>query len=272
MAAAWLTTAARADAQQSRIAMVRQADLVFVGTVSAVGAAAQPGIAVSQLTLTVLIDEVLDKPAVVQLAAGDTVTVESRSAGSLPVGAQATFYAKTWLYGRCLAVLEVGHENIPARMSAAATASLRDAIQLARRQVSDSALRARIRAADMVVVGRVALVQPATLATQPAHRRITEHDAEWQEAVIQVESMIKGALPVDQRVVVRFPGSRDVAWRAVPRFAVGQEGTFLLLRDQISGSPTAMMAGRSVTAYAAPTAQDVLTKQDAARVRALSRP
>jgi hypothetical protein len=53
---------------------------------------------------------------------------------------------------------------------------------------------------------------------------------------------------------------------------VGQEGTFLLRRDHLSGSPTAMMAGLQVIAYAAPTRQDVLTKQDAARVQALARP
>jgi hypothetical protein len=259
-------------AQQSRLALVRQADLIFVGTVTGVAATSVPGVPVTQRTLTVRVDAVLDKPATVQVGVGDTVTVEARTVGALPVGTQATFYTKTWLFGRCVAAQEVGHETVSARLSAAAVAPMRDSVQRLRGQVSDSALRARIRAADMVVVGRVETVQAATLAALPAPRRITEHDPAWQEAVIQVETMIKGVAPVDQRVVVRFPGSLDVAWRGMPRFTVGQEGTFLLRRDQLSGSPTAMMAGRQVTAYAVPTRQDVLTRQDAARVQALARP
>jgi plastocyanin len=259
-------------AQQNRTSMVRQADLIFVGTVTAVAATSVAGVPVTQRTLTVRVDAVLDKPATVSVAAGDTVTVEARTAGALAVGAQATFYTRAWLFGSGVAAQEVGHETVSARRSAAAMAPLRDSVLRVRSQVSDSTLRARIRAADMVVVGRVETVQAASLAAVPTPRRITEHDPSWQEAVIQVETMIKGALPADQRVVVRFPGSLDVAWRAMPKFTVGQEGTFLLRRDQLSGSPMAMMAGRQVTAYAAPTAQDVLTTQDAARVRALARP
>jgi hypothetical protein len=260
------------EAQQSRLALVRQADLIFVGTVTGVAATSMAGVPVTQRTLTVRIDAVLDKPATVQVGVGDTVTVESRTVGALPVGTQATFYTKTWLFGRCVAAQEVGHETVSARLSAAAVAPMRDSVQRLRGQVSDSVLRTRIRAADMVVVGRVETVQAATLAALPAPHRITEHDPAWQEAVIQVETMIKGIAPANQRVVVRFPGSLDVAWRGMPRFTVGQEGTFLLRRDQLSGSPTAMMAGRQVTAYAAPTRQDVLTRQDAARVQALARP
>jgi plastocyanin len=259
-------------AAQTRATLVRQADLIFVGTVTAVAAASVAGVPVTQRTLTVRVDGVLDKPAAVQVAPGDTVTVEARAAGTLQVGAQVTFYTKAWLFGCGVAAQEVGHEMVSARWSAAALGPLRDSVLRVRGQMSDSALRARIRAADMVVVGRVEAIQAASLAAVPARRRITEHDPVWQEAVIQVETMIKGTAPSDQRVVVRFPGSLDVAWRGMPRFTVGQEGTFLLRRDQLSGSPTAMISGRQVTAYAAPTTQDVLTKLDASRVQALTRP
>lgn len=264
---------ARLEAQRGRMAMMRQADLIFVGTVTAVGAAAEPGVPVSQRTLSVKVDAVLEKAPVVRLGAGDTVTVESTAPGGLAVGTQATFYTRAWLFGRGVAVQEVGHETMAARRSAAALALLQDSISRVRRQVSDSTLQARIRAADMVVVGRVETIQPASLAAIPGgRRRITEHDAAWQEAIIRVETMIKGAAPADQRVVVRFPGSLDVAWRNMPRYAVGQEGTFLLRLDRLSGSPTALLAGRQVSAYVALSTQDVLTKQDAARVQALARP
>lgn len=263
----------RLEAQRGRMAMMRQADVIFVGTVAAVGAASMAGVPVSQRTLTVTVDAVLEKPVAVRLRSGDTVSVEAATAGGLAVGTQATFYTRAWLYGRHVAVQEVGHETMAPRRSAASLALLQDSVSRARRQVSDSALRARIRAADMVVVGRVESIQPASLAAVAGgRRRVTEHDPAWQDAVVVVETMIKGAAPAGQRVVIRFPGSLDVAWRTMPRYAVGQEGTFLLRRDRLSGSPTAMVAGQQVTAYAALTTQDVLTKQDAARVQTLSRP
>jgi len=112
-------------------------------------------------------------------------------------------------------------------------------------------------------------VRPAELAAAPTRpKRITEHDPDWQEAIIQVEDGIKGAQAGEQ-VVVRFPGSSDVAWVGTPKFAVGEEGTFLLHKDSTTGSPRTMIAGRSVPAYTALHKVDVLSKQDATRVRAL---
>src|SRR5438046_9271033 len=129
--------------------------------------------------------------------------------------------------------------------------------------------KGHIAEAAMVVAGRVEQVRPAELAAAPTRpRRITEHDPDWQEAIIQVEDGIKGAQAGEQ-VVVRFPGSSDVAWVATPKFAVGQEGTFLLHKDSTSGLPLTMVAGRSVPAYTALHKVDVLSKQDATRVRAL---
>lgn len=273
MAGLLLQAPGRLEGQRSRMAMMRQADLIFVGTVAAVGAASMAGVPVSQRTLSVTVDAVLEKAAAVRLGAGDTVTVEAAAPGVLAVGQQATFYTRAWLFGRGIAAQEVGHETMAARRSAAALVLLQDSVSRVRRQVSDSTLQARIRAADIVVVGRVETIRPASLVAIPGgRRRVTEHDPAWQEAIVVIETMIKGAAPADQRVVVRFPGSLDVAWRAMPRYAVGQEGTFLLRRDRVSGTPTAMIAGRQVTAYTALSTQDVLTKQDAARVQALARP
>jgi len=85
-----------------------------------------------------------------------------------------------------------------------------------------------------------------------------------------VEDGIKGA-QAGERVVVRFPGSPDVAWVGTPRFAVGQEGTFLLHKDSTSGSPRTSWGGKSVTAYTALHKLDVLSRQDATRVRDLIR-
>src|SRR3989441_923334 len=173
-------------AQMSRATLVKQSDIIFIGTVTRVGAVAVPEVPASPRTVVVRVDQVLERAA-------------------------------------------------------------------------------------MVVAGRVEQVRPAELARAPARpKRISEHDPDWQEAIIQVEDGIKGA-QAGERVVVRFPGSPDVAWVGTPKFAVGQEGTFLLHKDSTTGSPLTMIAGRSVPAYTALHKVDVLSKQDATRVRALIR-
>jgi len=247
-------------AQMSRATLVKRSDIIFIGTVTQVGAVAVPEVPASPRTVVVRVDQVLEKPSAVALAPGDSVTVETGRPGSLKAGTQATFYTTGWIFGRGVAVREVGHE--PGR-SPVVAADERDAVARARRDVNDADL--------MVVAGRVEEVRPAELAAAPARpKRISEHDPDWQEAIIQVEDGIKGA-QAGERVVVRFPGSPDVAWVGTPKFAVGQEGTFLLHKDSTTGSPLTMIAGRSVPAYTALHKVDVLSKQDATRVRALIR-
>lgn len=259
---------APAGAQMSRATLVKQSDIIFVGTVTQVGAVAAPEVPASSRTVVVRVDNVLDKPAAVSLVEGDSVTVETARPGSLKPGIQATFYTTGWIFGRGVAVREVGHE--PGR-SPVVVADQQEAVARARLDVNDADLKAHVERAAMVVAGRVERVRPAEFAAAPSRpKRITEHDPQWQEAIIQVQDGIKGAQAGEQ-VVVRFPGSRDVAWVAAPRFTVGQEGTFLLHKDSTTGSPNSMIAGRSVPAYTALHRVDVLSKQDATRVRALIR-
>jgi len=254
--------------QMSRAALVKQSDIVFIGTVTQVGAVAVSEVPASARTVVARVDQVLEKPAAVDLKPGDSVTVQTVRPGSLKAGTQATFYTTGWIFGRGVAVREVGHEL---GHSPVVVADQQEAVARARRDVNDAELRAHIQKAAMVVAGRVEQVRPAELAATPARpKRITEHDADWQEAIIQVEDGLKGA-QAGQQVVVRFPGSHDVAWVGTPRFAVGQEGTFLLHKDSTTGSPSAMIAGRSVPAYTALHKLDVLPKQDAPHIRDLIR-
>src|SRR3989454_12239755 len=208
-------------AQMSRATLVKQSDIIFIGTVTQVGAVAVPEVPASPRPVVVRLDQVPEKPSAVALATGDSVTVETGRPGSLKAGAQATFYTTGWIFGRGVAVREVGHE--PGR-SPVVAADERDAVARARREVNDADLKTHIQRAAMVVAGRVEQVRPAELAAAPARpKRISEHDPDWQEAIIQVEDGIKGA-QAGERVVVRFPGSPDVAWVGTPKFAVGQEG------------------------------------------------
>jgi hypothetical protein len=268
LALALAVPGAGAVAQMSRATLVKQSDIIFIGTVTQVGAVAAPEVPASARTVVVRIDKVLEKPTAVALAEGDSVTVDAVRPGSLKPGIQATFYTTGWIFGRGVAVREIGHE--PGR-SPVVVADQQEAVAKARLEVNDADLKAHIQKAAMVVAGRVEQVRPAELAAAPTRpKRITEHDPQWQEAIIQVQDGIKGAQAGEQ-VVVRFPSSLDVAWVGTPRFTVGQEGTFLLHKDSTSGSPNSMIAGRSVPAYTALHKVDVLSKQDATRVRALIR-
>jgi len=257
---------AAALGQMSRATLVKQSDIIFIGTVTQVGAVAVPEVPASDRTVVVHVDQVLEKPAAVALGAGDSVTVQTAQPGSLKPGSQATFYTTGWIFGQGVAVREVGHE--PGH-SPVVVADQQAAVARTRLEMNDAELKAHIQKAAMVVAGRVEQVRPAELAGAPAHRtRISEHDAQWQEAIIQVQDGIKGAQAGEQ-VVVRFPTSLDVAWVGTPRFTVGQEGTFLLHKDSTTGSPESVIAGRSVPAYTALHKLDVLPKQDAPRIRAL---
>ena len=65
--------------------------------------------------------------------------------------------------------------------------------------------------------------------------RISEHAPLWQEAVIAVDEVHKGGRARKQ-VVVRFPSSSDVRWYQAPKFHAGQEGVFLLHKQQAGGA------------------------------------
>jgi len=256
-----LSLAVPLSAQLSRAALVRQSDIIFAGTVI------QQGV--------VRVDQVFEKPAAVSLEKGDSVMVLPARATSLNPGLHATFYTSGWIYGQVITVREVGHETIGPQLAAAVGSTgtaQQDLVTKARQQVNDADLKARIQAAAMVVVGRVEQLRPMAYGApaRPRPKRFTEHDPNWQEAIILVDEGLKGAT-AGERVVVRFPSSRDVAFVATPRLAAGQEGTFLLQKDTATGSPLSVMAGQSVQAYTALHRLDVRARQDAPHVRTLMR-
>src|SRR5689334_24762561 len=152
---------AAALGQMSRATLVKQSDIIFIGTVTQVGAVAAPEVPASPRTVVVRVDKVLEKPAAVALAEGDSVTVETVRAGSLKPGIQTTFYTTGWIFGRGVAVREIGHE--PGR-SPVVVADLQEAVARARLEMNDADLQAHIQKAAMVVAGREEQVRRAELA------------------------------------------------------------------------------------------------------------
>ena len=138
-------------------------------------------------------------------------------------------------------------------------------------QISDQELQKRISAADFVIVGRVTDVRPWIVPKlkSGAPSQVTEHDPDWHEAVVEIQSVLKGGKVKGNKVVVRFPQRNDVAWVSSPKFAKNQQGIFCLNRDQATGVPTTKVGGQKVSVYTCLGHGDSLPMSEEARVRSL---
>jgi hypothetical protein len=201
--------------------LIRQATFVFVGTVLRLNATTMPEVQPSESTAVVRVDEILEGPGAPPDLAGQEITVQLASRGSVKAGEQTTFFTKGWLMGNSLAVIEVGR---PA--GAPNPSQVREQVQATHRKAADEVLQEEISSAEAIVAGTVASVRPSSI------RHIgSEHDPDWYEAEITVDSVEKGHV-TGHTVVVLFPNSDDVMWQSAPKFKQGQQGVWLLHRNQ----------------------------------------
>jgi hypothetical protein len=266
-----LSPGALPQAKDNQAALVKQSSIIFAGTVSQVAATSFAGVPKSAQTIVVRVDSVLKKPAAVSLKKGDNVTVEVKDRAAFQEGTQATFYADGWIFGAGVAVKEVGHEVLPngGTPAAAASAGQKTYGQL-QQEISDQDLQRRVATADYVVVGRITDVHRWIVPKSAAARyRTSEHSANWHEAVLQIQSILKGPRAKGNKMIIRFPQSRDVAWTNAPRFEKKQQGIFFLKKDEVSGDATASLGGYTVDAYTCLTPGDWLPMSDEGRVRSL---
>jgi hypothetical protein len=250
-------------------ALVKQSSIVFAGTVSQLGATSFAGVPKSAQTIVVRVDSVLKKPSAVSLKKGDNVTVEVKDPAAFHDGTQATFYTDGWIFGSGVAVKELGHEIGPSVGDTTKAAGANEKAHGQDQEISDQELRDRLNSADFVVIGRVTEVRRWTVPKSATHYRVSEHDPDWHEAVVEVQSVLKGGQVKGNKVVVRFPGRNDVAWVHSPKFAKNQQGIFCLNRDQTSSVSTEKVGGRQVTVYTCLGHGDSLPMSDAPRVRSL---
>jgi len=240
---------------------VREADVVFNGTVEEMAATTMDALDASDSTAVVRVDELVRAPAAFDGLVGQRITVLLRSAGSMQAGEQATFFVNAALFGESVAVVEVGHRT------ATAAAELAPQVAEVIDRLRDSEVRDRIAGADVVVTGRVAQVraapEQAVAAMQGMPGPMSEHDPRWMEAVLDVDSVLKGTTP-QAPVVLMFPASIDVMWVNVPKFHAGQEATWLLHTDQVVPE---VAAAAFPSIYTALDPRDVLPKEQTERLR-----
>jgi hypothetical protein len=250
--------------------LAKQSSIVFSGTVSQLGAISFADVPKSAKTIVVRVDSVLKKPPAVSLKKGDNVTVEVKDPSAFQEGTQATFYTDGWIFGSGVAVKELGHDiRASGGEATKATSADEKAFVQTQEQINDQELRDRLNSADAVVIGRVTDVHRWTVPKSATPHRVTEHDPDWHEAVLEIKSVLKGGKVKGNKMVVRFPGRNDVAWAHSPKFEKNQQGIFCLNRDQVSGVPTANLGGYQVNAYTSLGYGDVLPMSEEAHVRAL---
>jgi hypothetical protein len=202
------------------------------------GAVAEADVPASPTTAVVELVDLMrpDPPGLLADFVGRRVTVDL-SRGDLAAGEMAIFFTRLWQLGEGLALVELDRRPV------GATAAAGDRVRADLAAADDQRLAQRLEAAEMVVVGKVVGMRAA--AAGPSTGPVTEHDPQWMEAVVEVERRLKGpaTAAASSQVVVRFPGSRDVAWRYAPRLEIGQEGLFLLadsgLVSATAGGPDA---------------------------------
>ncbi len=224
-----LTSSALAQPNLSELA--KQSTFVVQGTVLRLGAATMPIVPVSDKTIVVKVAQVHQAPKTAGRLVGSELTILVKDATDLKVGDQVVFFAEGWLLGDGIAVKEVG------RLKGKSSADLSKQLTTARQSVADQALKERIAGAELVVTGKVASVGARAPIDPTAP--VTEHDPQWQEAVIEVSTVLKGD-PSLKRVVVVFPGSLDVAWANAPKFKGGQAGVWILRHDDQAKGLTAL--------------------------------
>jgi hypothetical protein len=258
------------QATNNQAAMAKQSSIVFVGTVGQVAATSFAGVPKSAQTIVVRVDSVLKKPAAVSLKKGDTVTVEVKDPAAFHEGTQATFYTEGWIFGSGVTVKELGHDSPPSGGGPGAAETSREMVEQVPSEISDQDLQRLLSTCDYVVIGRVTAVHPWVIPKSAAPRyRTSEHSANWQEAVLQVQSVLKGPKLKKNKMVVRFPLSRDVAWVSAPKFEPGQQGIFILRRDEVSGASTVSVGGYKADVYTCLKPGDWLPMTQEARVRSL---
>jgi hypothetical protein len=198
--------------------LIRQSTFIFVGTVEKLNASTMTAVKPNDSSAVVRIDRLIDAPGAPPDLAGKSITVQLLQPGSLRPGQQTTFFTKGWLLGNSMAVIEVGH-ILEAQ-------SVQEQVGAVHQQMADEKLQSEIATAAAVVSGRVRAVHPAKIG-----HMASEHDPDWYQAEIAVGTTLKGNVGRDT-VTVLFPNSDDVVWHNSPKFKEGQQGIWLLHRNQ----------------------------------------
>jgi hypothetical protein len=199
-----------------------QSQWVFRGTVINPGAANLKAVPSSAEVTVVKVNEILHGAVQFTDYRDRDITLFSNNSQLLTIGTSAIFFTRSWLYGESLAVVEVGRLEEGSK-------TVQDDIRAAQQNIADRLLSDRIAKAELVIAGKVISTRPYR---NDDRRRIeTEHEPDWWEAEIAVQSVIKGKLQ-GKTIGTLFAKSLDELWIDSPKCNPGQEGIWILQRNQ----------------------------------------
>jgi hypothetical protein len=202
--------------------LLENSQLVIRGTVRKVNASTLSELPASASTFVVRVGEVLHGPPEFKDHVGRDITLQSDNPKGLAVGGSAVFFTRSWLYGRTLAVVEVG--RVPDKNPKSVDAGIKKAEEI----IFDRRLGERIAKAELVVVGAVTDLGPGP---EQRNEIETEHAPDWRQAYVKVHGVLKGKAP-EQGIAVVFPASLDELWIESPKPRPGETGIFILQRNQ----------------------------------------
>jgi hypothetical protein len=208
------------DARTSMQKLAAQSNFVFQGTVNRLNATTEPQMPASASTAVVRVEKVIQGDDMVSDIVGKEITVQLLKPRSVTVGRPVMFFSNVAVIGKSLAVKEVSHTEVTRSSTAAGD------VTAYTKSKPERDLQRRIAGAELIVTGTVAGVRARERAREGPEG--SEHDPEWTEATITVQSTEKGA--PQQRVTVWFPASTDIGWFRSPKLTEGQSGVFLLRR------------------------------------------
>lgn len=206
-----------------------QSHFIFKGTVTKINAATLPQVRPTARTIIVKVEEVVHAPPpILGDYKGKEVTIQLNRPGAVRTGQQFVFFTTSWMFGSSIALREIDR-----RQSHADISVTRSRVSEVHAKFAEDRLQNRLNDAELVVSGRVSAVRPAP--DDIRRQSISEYDPHWWEAVIQIETVLKGQIN-ERSLVVLFPSSRDVMWERAPKFREGQEGTWVLRREIVRGT------------------------------------
>lgn len=216
--------------------LTNQSSLVFEGAVRRMGAVTTSGIQATPEMAVVHIAKVLKGPSTLSGFSGKEITVKIHQHDAVREGQRAVFFTNGLYFGDGLVVSEVGRLD-------AAGPTLEREVHDAMERASDERLFQRLVKAEIVVSG-VAIETRPYEPPGPARRLGSEHDPDWWECVIKVETVEKGDVKTKEKgrtpareVITLFAHSLDIVWYHSPKFEKGSTGIWLMQRFELRGEP-----------------------------------
>jgi hypothetical protein len=250
-------------------ALAARSPVVVLGSVTRVAASEEPLLASSRATVVIKIQRMFAGSEFAGDQTGRIATVILSEPRSLKVGSEVLFFGNPRFIGKTLTIADEGELPAPRIEVGEIPVALARGIQARR----DAPVRARLALAALVFRGTVESVRPAENSEEKAAEPRTEHDPEWQLAVVRVTRGVRGVKDGDVIPII-FSASRDIVWFNSPKLQTG--GQILVLAHPPQEDELRLLRGARISslvkeqrAFIVSQPYDVLPVQDEKRLSIL---